>query len=338
MSYRNYNIIATLGPSSDKKSMWERMVHAGVNGFRLNTSHLTFVQLSSWLEKLHPFLESSGLVLVIDLQGSKWRLGNFHPFELKQDQEVDLILAAEAKLPNVLPVPHPDFFQAAILTITSISSQSNKCITLNDAKITLQMDSASNDKVTAKVIQNGLISPRKGIVLVGSDYRKEDLCIFDEQVMLATRNSLHIRYAISYVKDATEMANYHSLLGPSAYLIAKLERQSAINDAVKIASHANELWLCRGDLGAELGMKRLAGLVSRFGGNIPAMTTPVLMAGQILEHMTENATPTRSEICYLYDTLKRGYKGVVLSDETAIGRYPVESCQAAAIFLLDDPL
>jgi pyruvate kinase len=60
--------------------------------------------------------------------------------------------------------------------------------------------------------------------------------------------------------------------------------------------------------------------------------TPVLMAGQILEHMTEHITPTRSEICYLYDTLNRGYQGIVLSDETAIGRYPVESCQTAAIF------
>ena len=121
---------------------------------------------------------------------------------------------------------------------------------------------------------------------------------------MATRNLPHVRYAISYVKDAAEMENYRSLLGHSSFLIAKLERQSAINDAEKIASYANELWLCRGDLGAELGMNSLAEQVSLFGDNIPAITTPVLMAGQILEHMTEHATPTRSEICYLYDTLK----------------------------------
>jgi pyruvate kinase len=336
MSMRNYDIIATLGPSSNTKSTWEGMVYAGVNGFRLNTSHLTLEQLTSWLEKLHPFLESSDLVLVLDLQGSKWRLGQFHPIELEKDQKVDLVLAGETKQSGVLPVPHPDFFQAAILAISSPSSYNKKCIKLNDAKITLQMDSAVNDRVTAKVVQNGIISPRKGIVLVGVDNRKESFCSFDELVVLATRNLQNTRYAISYVKDAAEMANYRSLLGSSSFLIAKLERQSAVNDAKKIASSANELWLCRGDLGAELGMNELAVQVSLFGGNMPAITTPVLMAGQILEHMTEHATPTRSEICYLYDTLSRGYKGVVLSDETAIGRYPVESCQTAAIFLRDD--
>ena len=195
------------------------------------------------------------------------------------------------------------------------------------------MDFASSDRVTAKVSQNGVITPRKGIVIVGSDYRKKNLSSLDQRVIMATRNLSHIRYAISYVKDAAEMENYRSLLSHSSFLIAKLERQSAINDAVNIACYANELWLCRGDLGAELGMNAFARQVYLFGNNIPTLTTPVLMAGQILEHMTEHATPTRSEICYLYDTLSRGYKGVVLSDETAIGHYPVESCQTAAIFI-----
>lgn len=308
------------------------MVSAGVSGFRLNTSHLTLAQLTGWLEKLYPFLESSGLALVLDLQGSKWRLGSFRPFELCKDQQVDLILAEETELANVLPVPHPDFFQAAILSISTPASQNQTRITMNDAKITLQMDFASSDRVIAKVSQSGVISPRKGIVIMGSDFRIENLSDFDRLVIMATRNLSFVRYAISYVIDAVEMEVYRTLLGNSAFLIAKLERQSAINDAEKIACFANELWLCRGDLGAELGMNTLAEQVYLFGNDIYTINTPVLMAGQILEHMTEHATPTRSEICYLYDTLNRGYKGVVLSDETAIGRYPIESCQTAALF------
>jgi pyruvate kinase len=73
----DYEIIATLGPCSETIHAWESMSSAGVTGFRLNTSHLTLLQLYSWLEKLHPFLASSGLKLVLDLQGSKWRLGSF---------------------------------------------------------------------------------------------------------------------------------------------------------------------------------------------------------------------------------------------------------------------
>jgi len=332
MTNLDYDIIATLGPSSNTKIMWERMASAGVTGFRLNTSHLTHAQLSSWLEELNPFLESTGLALVLDLQGSKWRLGNFHPFELLKDQQVEFKLAEETELPNVLPVPHPDFFQAALLSISSLSSQSYTHLTLNDAKISLQINVANNETVKARVDQGGVISPRKGIVIMGSDFRIENVSGFDQSVIMATRNIPFVKYAISYIKDAVEMEKYRSVLGKSLFIIAKLERQSAINEAYKIAECANELWLCRGDLGAELAMSELARQVFQFSNHIPAIRVPVLMAGQMLEHMTEHVAPTRSEICYLFDTLRRGYKGVVLSDETAIGRYPLESCQTAALF------
>jgi pyruvate kinase len=95
---------------------------------------------------------------------------------------------------------------------------------------------------------------------------------------------------------------------------------------------SNELWVCRGDLGAELGLRDMAAAVQRFTQTVGDLPAPVLMAGQTLEHMTRQPTPTRSEVCYLYDTLLAGYRGVVLSDETAIGHYPVESCRAAALF------
>ena len=99
-----------------------------------------------------------------------------------------------------------------------------------------------------------------------------------------------------------------------------------------IAAVANELWVCRGDLGAELGLREMAVAVQRFTQMLGDLSVPVLMAGQVLEHMTQQPTPTRSEVCYLYDTLLAGYRGVVLSDEAAIGRYPVASCRAAAMF------
>ena len=91
-------------------------------------------------------------------------------------------------------------------------------------------------------------------------------------------------------------------------------------------------WLCRGDLGAELGIRSMAETVHRFSDGIGDRPVPVLMAGQVLEHMTEHPAPTRSEVCYLSDTLRAGYHGFVLSDEVAIGRYPIDSCKIAAMF------
>ena len=128
----NYQIIATLGPSSDTESIWQRMLDAGVTGFRLNTSHLSFPQLHAWIDRLGVFLASQNPrpPLVLDLQGSKWRLGRFPACDLSSGQEVTLVCAASAEGPNVLPVPHPDFFEAA--------SMSSGEIVLNDAKLRLR--------------------------------------------------------------------------------------------------------------------------------------------------------------------------------------------------------
>ncbi len=99
-----------------------------------------------------------------------------------------------------------------------------------------------------------------------------------------------------------------------------------------IAAVADELWLCRGDLGAELGLRPMAEAVQRFSDSIGDLPIPALLAGQVLEHMVEHPAPTRSEVCDLYEALLKGYRGFVLSDEAAIGRYPIESCRIAALF------
>jgi len=129
-----------------------------------------------------------------------------------------------------------------------------------------------------------------------------------------------------------EMSRYRKTIGDRTYLIAKLERETAVEDAAGISRFSDELWLCRGDLGAEMGLKAMAGAVYRFSNRLAELPVPVLLAGQVLEHMTVSPVPTRAEVCSLHDALERGYRGVVLSDETAVGEYLIESCSAAAMF------
>jgi pyruvate kinase len=129
------------------------------------------------------------------------------------------------------------------------------------------------------------------------------------------------------------MEKYRRHFGPHAWLIAKLERQPAVTDeAQSIAEIADEVWWCRGDLGAEVGISAMAELTAGFSRQVASLPVPTLLAGQILEHMTGQPNPTRSEMCHLYDILQAGYAGVVLSDETAIGDDPVAGCRAAALF------
>ncbi|RPI04492.1 MAG: hypothetical protein EHM71_13575 [Zetaproteobacteria bacterium] len=322
----DYQIIATLGPSSDSEATWQAMRAAGATGFRLNTSHLSLPQLEAWVERLGAFLAAQDPrpPLVLDLQGSKWRLGQFPECVLAEGQRVTLVCAESADRPGVLPVPHPDFFRAAPM--------SSGEIVLNDAKVRLALVSQEAEAITARVTTGGPMLSRKGITYTASAYRQESLGARDRAVLRGTRHLAGIRYALSYVKDAVEMAHYRTQIGPSALLIAKIERRPAVEEAAQMAGSADELWLCRGDLGAELGAKDMAAAVYRFSERVKTMPVPVFLAGQIFEHMTQQPAPTRSEVCAVYDALMRGYGGFVLSDETAIGRDPVGSCRVAALF------
>jgi pyruvate kinase len=322
----DYAITATLGPGSVTRSTWEGMLAAGATGFRLNTSHLSLEQLQDWLQRLDPFLSSleTRPPLVLDLQGSKWRLGEFPPCELAAGQPVELVYAGSTEQAGVLPVPHADFFRAARL--------SSGEVVLNDAKVRLRVEASQPERVHARVMLGGSLAPHQGITFTASDYRQERLSAKDQAIVDQTRGIPSIQYAISYLRDAAEALKYRELLGERAYLVAKLERRPAIDDAVQIARVANELWLCRGDLGAELGIKAMAETAYQFSERVRDFRVPVFLAGQVLEHMTGHPTPTRSEVTTIYAALARGYAGLVLSDETAIGRYPVESCQSAALF------
>jgi len=321
----NYDIIATLGPGSSTPAIWQSMLDAGVTAFRLNTSHLTLPQLQHWLVQLTSFLGALNPTppLVLDLQGSKWRLGEFPTCVLAPDQRVELVYAPSSDRPNTLPVPHLDFFQAV-----SVSSRE---IVLNDAKIRLVREAIEAESVRARVVIGGELSARKGITFTTSDNRQENLSAKDRAILEQTCHLPFVRYAISYIRDAEEMRKYRDHFG-KAYLIAKLERQPAMDEALQIAEIADELWVCRGDLGAELGLRSMAEAVRRFSNSIGDLSILAFMAGQVLEHMTEHPTPTRSEVCYLHDILLDGYRGVVLSDEAAIGHYPIESCRIAAMF------
>jgi pyruvate kinase len=321
----DYEIVATLGPSSASPDTWQSLLAAGATAFRLNTSHLSLTELLAWLDGLGTFFDAreAQTAVVLDLQGSKWRLGTFPSIFLAAGQAVELILRQTSPSGLTLPVPHADFFRAA--------QASSGEIVLNDAKIRLVLEGAGGQRLLARVLLGGEISSRKGITFTDSAYRQEQLNEKDRTIVAQTGGLDWVRYAISYVRDALEMERYRAHLGRRP-LIAKLERAPALREAALIARLADEVWLCRGDLGAELGLRGMAEAVASFSKQVSNLAAPALLAGQVLEHMTHNPTPTRSEICYLYEALQKGYRGVVLSDETAVGEYPVESCRAAAMF------
>ncbi len=136
--------------------------------------------------------------------------------------------------------------------------------------------------------------------------------------------------AFSFMFDGTEAA-WLRHAAPGCGVVGKVERQEALDSLDDIAASVDAVWICRGDLGAQLGPAALArGVAALDPVRVPV---PVLMAGQVLEHLTRHAQPTRSEVCHLFDLVARGFAGIVLSDETAIGDDPVHAVATAADLL-----
>lgn len=331
-----YEITATLGPASASEDLWRALIAAGATAFRLNTSHLSLEDLDTWLARLQDFFVQQQAVLpvVLDLQGSKWRLGIFTPFRLEAGEIIRLEQGVAVEQSGILPVPHADFFAAA--------QGSDGEIVLNDAKTRLQIQAFGAGWIEAIVRQGGEISPHKGITFASTTFRQEHLSEKDQAIVKQAAGLDFIRCAISYIRDAEEARHFrtqadtiYAPAGRKAYLIAKLERQPAVAEAAAISAWFDELWLCRGDLGAELGIPEMAAAAYRLTCQVRELPVPVILAGQVLEHMTSHPAPTRSEIYTIYDALARGYRGLVLSDEVAVGLYPVESCRAAALFQPD---
>jgi pyruvate kinase len=284
-------------------------------------------EVKEMVKKISDFTlsENVALPVILDLQGSKWRLGKLDPIELKEGEVVELALSEESDFRGRLPVPHEDFFRAA--------ASSEKEIVLNDAKVLLETEEVTPALIKACVKKGGPVSSRKGITFLGSAFRSESLKKKDRELINMTESCQNIRYAVSYIKDMEEMKKYRELIGRDAYIIAKLERSEAVKDAMKLQDYADEIWLCRGDLGAELGLRKMAEAAAGFSELLKELKRPVVLAGQVLEHMASFPEPTRSEVSCIYEALRKGYSGVVLSDETAVGRYPVEACRMAAMFL-----
>ncbi len=146
-----YQIVTTLGPASESEATWQALLEAGATGFRLNTSHLSLEQLQRWLARLEAF--RGRVPVVLDLQGSKWRLGEFPACTLGEGQSVRLVCAAAASQPNVLPVPHPDFFRAAGVSGDQVS--------LNDGRVQLRVEAATVEMMTARVITAAIFPPER---------------------------------------------------------------------------------------------------------------------------------------------------------------------------------
>lgn len=307
-------LVATLGPAS--RAAAPELARAGVDGFRLNASHLTPAALGEAIAEVRARCPEAPIV--VDLQGAKMRLGAFEPRAIRAGEALRLSCDDD---PAALPLPHPAFFRAAAVGGT---------LGLDDDRVHLRVTAASARAIEAVALHDATLRPRKGVNLIDHPVVLEALTDDDEAHLAAARPFAGVSFAFSFMLDGREAA-WVRARAPGAAVVGKIERREALDALPAIAAACDEVWICRGDLGAQLGPAALGRAVAAIA---PAsLACPTLMAGQVLEHLTRHRDPTRSEVCHLHDLLARGYAGIVLSDETAIGDEPAHAAAVARALL-----
>ena len=293
------------------------MLHA--DRFRLNASHLTPAELSSWLDRLESLYSETGKILpvVVDLQGAKMRIGQYPSVE-RVPGKVSIFSGSVSNDPAFIPVPGKELFMEV---------KAGEQLTLNDRKVVVEVTDVGEGRLGAVVVQNGPLSSRKGINRPEHPIPYHRITDRDREMMLTADPCPFVQFAFSFIHDGQEVVLLRDLT--DRCLIAKVERPEAMLYLDSIREHFDEIWFCRGDMGAQAGLGRLGKLQMEMAAAIPALNCPVVLAGQLLQHMSVSPEPTRSEVVGLHRAARDGFMGIVLSDETAVGDYPVEAALAA---------
>jgi pyruvate kinase len=306
-------LIATLGPRSI--GLARGMADAGATAFRLNASHLRPDALAEVLASVGRACPEAPVI--VDLQGAKMRLGWIAPREVAAGERIRFSIHGE----EGFALPHPELYRQVT---------AGEILTVDDGRLRFRIDSSESSRLDARALGPGTLEPRKGVNVEQHPVRLDGLTVMDREALAAAAEQGVRAFAFSFMATGDE-AGWVRERVPEARVVGKVERAEALEALEAIASRTGAIWVCRGDLGAQLGAARLAREVASIAPR--RLPVPVLMAGQVLQHLVDRGEPTRSEVCHLHDLLARGYAGIVLSDETAIGRDPVAAVRAASSLL-----
>jgi pyruvate kinase len=319
---RRVKIVATLGPASYAPEMIERLFEAGVDVFRINMSHSPF----DLVKKVHAAVRaaeakfSRPIGILCDLQGPKFRVGNLAGERVALSDGATFRFDADESEggPERVFLPHPQIFEAV---------ETGHTLLLDDGKIRMTVIDRSPSRIDAKVIVGGTLASRKGISLPDTVLPIGPLTEKDRKDLdFALRLGVDW-VALSFVQRGEDVRVVRELMGSNqqAALMSKIEKPAAIADLDSIISHSDGLMVARGDLGVELPVERVPGLQKQIVSKSRAAGKPVVVATQMLESMISSPVPTRAEVSDVATAVFDGADAVMLSAESAVGKYPVEA-------------
>ncbi len=303
MNNRRTKIVATVGPSSIKLV---KELSQYVDVFRINLAHGTKESIREYFEIIKT--EAPNSSILADIPGPKLRVGDLpSPITVKKG---DKIIFGDQ-----IPVSDNIFFKLI---------KPGMEVLIADGTIKVTINEVEDSRAVATVDEGGVISSRKGINIpdvqsnIGlseRDLELAQLAIDEEADFLG----------LSFVLSANDIKNLREKVKDNVWIIAKIEKKGAVNNLSEIVKEADGVMVARGDLGVEVGLENLPKIQARIIKKARLYGKPVILATQVLESMVNSPVPTRAEVIDVANSVIEGVDAIMLSDETAIGKYPLEA-------------
>ena len=319
---RRAKIVATVGPASSSPEMLKTLFLAGVDTFRLNFSHGTqadHAKVHSSIRSLEREVERP-IGILLDLQGPKIRVGTIKDgkIEVAPGSALRFVLSGSEGDQTSIPLPHPEIF-AAIAP--------GHQLLIDDGRVRVRVTDVGNDFIGAEVVVGGVISNRKGVNLPGTVLDLSPLTTKDRGD-LAFGLDLGVDWvAMSFVQKPGDMLEARSLINERAGLMAKIEKPAALDHIEDIIQLSDAIMVARGDLGVEIPHEDVPGRQKELIRKCRRAVKPVIVATQMLNSMIGAPTPTRAEVSDVATAIYDGADAVMLSAESASGRYPREAVE-----------
>ncbi|HZY62914.1 MAG TPA: pyruvate kinase [Edaphobacter sp.] len=321
---RRAKIVATLGPSSSSPEVFRKLMRAGLDIARLNFSHGSHAQKAELIRMVRSVSKSEGkpICILADLQGPKIRTA-----KLKGHKPVQLVAGKR------LTITPREIEGTASLVGTTFKTLAENLepgsrILLSDGLIELRVEKISGADVVCEIINGGMLGENKGINLPGIPVKVPSLTEKDEEdLVFAIGEGVDV-VAVSFVRtadDVRHVKNRLAALKSDAWVVAKLEKPQAIEHLDSILEVTDAIMVARGDLGVEVPPEKVPAIQKHIIRRAAEYRKPVITATQMLESMIDNPRPTRAEASDVANAIYDGTDSVMLSAESAAGKYPVEA-------------
>ncbi len=315
----NVKIIASLGPSSAEPATIEALARAGASGFRINFSHGSKEFWDKLVEGVRAAEKAVGrpITLIGDLRGASVRIGDLDKEVIvRKGDAVKFSLRPEE---GSIPLPVREVFE---------NVEVGDLIVMDDGRSMLRVIDVGGDWFLAVAVTDAVIRSRKGLVVRGKDLGLPTLSDYDIECLRYACSKGFDYIGLSYVRrrdDVEVLKSVMKEIGCSAGLIAKIETAQAVERIDEIVRAADAVLVARGDLGMNLGLERVPEAQTRIVEAALRAGTPVIVATQLLESMLSSPVPTRAEVVDVTVAVREGVDALMLTGETAIGKYPVEA-------------